>query len=140
MNRGPRIRTGGLRLSALFMVLLAAACAPAPALPPDPVGPDVVLDTYLRALLAGDCDTGRKVATQSFAKGNGELCGDTHVTRYRIDPGAARPSSDEIVFSTHLITSGTDDGSIESGEMMWFYSLTRQSDGSWRIAGGGSGP
>lgn len=140
MNGGLWSSTGALRLAALFSVLLSAACAPAVAPLPAPATPEVVLDAYLHTLLAGDCDEGRKLVTESFTKGNGELCGDTQVTRYRIDPGAARPSSDEIVFSTRLVTSGTHDRSIEPGEMMWFYSLTRQPDGYWRIVGGGSGP
>ena len=128
-----------LTLTALFTAHLLAACAPAVALPSEPAAPGVVLDTYLRALLAGDCDTGGKLATASFRKGNGELCGLTRVTAYRID-GSVQPSPNEVVFSSRLTTTGTDDHSIVPGEMIWFYSLQRQPDGSWRLAGGGSGP
>lgn len=110
------------------------------ALPPTSAGPEVVLDAYLRALRAGDCDTGRKLATATFVKGNGELCGATHVSAYQINPEPARPSPDETVFGTTLTTTGTADGSIQAGEITWFYSLGRQPDGSWRIVGGGSGP
>lgn len=125
---------------ALLLALSSAACAPAVALPLDSAGPEVILDTYLRALVAGDCDTGRKLATDTFRKGNGELCGGTRVTAYRIDPVPARPSPEEIVFSTNLTTSGSDDGSILPGELGWFYSLDHQPNGSWRVVGGGSGP
>lgn len=110
------------------------------ALPPISAGPEVVLDRYLGALVAGDCDTGRKLATETFRKGNGELCGATRVSAYRMEPVPARPSSEEVVFATNLTTTGSDDGSIEPGPLIWFYSLDRQPDGSWRIVGGGSGP
>lgn len=90
--------------------------------------------------MAGDCESGRKLATASFAKGNGELCGDTLVEGYHIEPDPARPSSDEAVFATTITTSGTGDGSVRPGTITWFYSLDRQPDGSWRIVGGGSGP
>jgi hypothetical protein len=128
-----------LRLAILLLALVVAACAQDVTEPLDSTDPDVVLDTYLRALLAGDCDTGGKLATESFSKGNGELCGLTRVTAYRID-GSVQPSPDEVVFSSRITTTGTDDHSIVPGEMIWFYSLHRQPDGSWRLAGGGSGP
>ncbi len=132
------MRVSGIGLA--ILVLTLAACQPAVAVPPDTTAPEVVLDTYLRALVAGDCDTGRKLAVATFRKGNGELCGSTRVSAYRIDPGTARPSPNEIVFSTRLTTTGSDDGSIEPGETLWFYSLDRQPSGPWRVSGGGSGP
>ena len=138
VGRVERVRAFGLGLA--MLVLALAACQPAVAVPPDSAGPEVVLDTYLRALVAGDCDTGRKLATATFGKGSGELCGATRVSAYRIDPGTARPSADEVVYSTILTTTGTDDGSVKPGETLWFYSLDRQPSGSWRIAGGGTGP
>ena len=139
MDRGLGNRGRVLRLSVLSLVLMLAACAPTAVLTPTSTDPGVVLDTYLRALLAGDCDTGGKLATESFRKGNGELCGLTRVMAYRID-GSVQPSPNEVVFSSRLTTTGTPDHSIVPGEMIWFYSLHRQPDGSWRLAGGGSGP
>lgn len=138
VGRVERVRALGLGLAILVLVL--TACHPAVAVPPDSAAPEVVLDTYLRALVAGDCDTGRKLATATFGKGSGELCGATRVSAYRIDAGPARPSADEVVYSTILTTTGSDDGSIEPGETMWFYSIDRQAIGAWRISGGGSGP
>jgi hypothetical protein len=129
-----------LGLGSLVLALALGACRPAVQLPPDSATPAVVLDAYLHALVAGDCNTGRQLATGSFGKGSGELCGDAHVTAYRIDGEPARPSADEVVFSTSLITDGSNDGSIQPGEIIWFYSLDRQSNGAWRIVGGGSGP
>ena len=130
----------------LLVVLAIAACSTtgsrsaAASLPPVSASPAVVLDSYLRALVVGDCDMGRKLAMGTFRKGNGELCGETRVTAYQVQSDPAHPSSDEVVFATTLTTTGTADHSIEAGRMVWFYSLDRQPDGSWRIVGGGSGP
>ena len=82
---------------------------------------------------------GPRLATSAFVKGNGELCGGTDVTAYRID-GNVQPSPDEVIFTTILTTTGDDGRSIPAGEMIWFYSLMRQPDGAWRLTGGGSGP
>lgn len=141
------LRRGGLLVLALLTVAATASCSAAPAapaassfsLPPASAGADVVLDAYLRALVVGDCPDGRKLTTATFVKGNGELCGDTHVSDYKINPEPAGDST-EKVFATTLTTSGTSDGSVGAGTMTWFYDLVQQPDGSWRIAGGGSGP
>ena len=138
------LRRGGLLVLALLTVLASASCSSAPtpsafSLPPASAGADVVLDAYLRALVAGDCATGRKLATATFVKGNGELCGDTRVSDYKINPEPGGGGT-ENVFSTAITTSGTSDGSVQAGTMTWFYQLDQQSDGSWRLAGGGSGP
>lgn len=143
--RKPSVSRGLVVLAALALAVVAA-CAPAApgasaaSLPTASAAPEVVLDAYLRALVAGDCDTGRKLVTTTFVKGNGELCGDTQVSAYRIQPEPARPSADEAVFATTLTTSGTADRAVQAGDIIWFYSLDRQPDGSWRIVGGGSGP
>jgi len=116
---------------------------PSPAaidLPPVSAPPDVVLDAYLQALLAGDCATAHTLVTATFIIGNGELCGALTVTAARIDPvGPARPSDHEVVFGTTLTTVGGD-ASMPDGEQTWFYDLQRQPDGAWRLTGGGSGP
>ena len=124
----------------ITMLLALVACTSTVAVPDDSAGPEVVLDAYLRALVAGDCETGRALATATFREGNGELCGAVDVTAFRVDGGPLRPSPDEAVFSTTLTTTGSDDGSIKPGETIRFYSLGRQPNGSWRIVGGGSGP
>jgi hypothetical protein len=133
-----RVRTFGV--GAAIVALALAACQPGVAVPPDSATPEVVLDAYLRALVAGDCAIGRKLAVPTFQKGNGELCGSTGVTGFRIEPPPARPSADEVVFFSVLRTTGSDDGSIQPGEIGWFYSLQRQPSGPWRITGGGTGP
>ena len=135
-----RGRRWGLVLASALVVLPVAACAPPVALPPATASPEVVLDAYLRALVAGDCDTERRLVTATFVKSNGELCSVTRVSAYRIEPSSAASSSNEVVFATVLTTTGSDDGTIRPGEVAWFYSLDRQPDGSWRLDGGGSGP
>ena len=141
--------SGRRRLPVLALLLTLAAttaCSPAASvlpgatLPPPAAAPEVVLDAYLGALVAGDCDAGRKLATTTFVYGSGELCGATRVSAYEINPVPARPNAAEVVFSTKVTTTGTADGSIHPGAMTWFYSLDKQPDGSWRLTGGGSGP
>jgi hypothetical protein len=106
-------------------------------LPPDSASPATVLDAYLTALTGNDCQTARALGTSSF--GNGELCGAVHVSTYSVDPTPAMPTDGEVIFATTLTTSG-DGASIAAGDVTWFYDLVRQSNGAWRIIGGGSGP
>ena len=94
---------------------------------------------YLVALKAGDCRSAHALATSSFARGNGELCGDLDVTAYTTPQGPATPNDHEVVYATTLTTKGGDE-TVPDGQHIWFYSLDRQPDGSWRLAGGGSGP
>jgi hypothetical protein len=138
------LRRGRLLVLALLTAVASASCSSAPtpqsfSLPPASAGAEVVLDAYLRALVAGDCADGRKLTTATFVKGNGELCGDTHVSDYKINPEPGGGGTEQV-FATTLATSGTSDGSIHAGTVTWFYQLDQQPDGSWRIAGGGSGP
>jgi len=127
-------------LGPTLVALALAACTRAVVLPPDSASPQVVLDTYLRALVAGDCDTGRKLAADGFEQGHGNLCGQTQVQAYGILGAPAQPSTNEVVFATSLITTGTGDSTVPSGRVTWFFSLDRQPNGPWRIVGGGSGP
>jgi hypothetical protein len=108
------------------------------ALPAKDAGPAEVLDLYLRALRTGDCKTARALAASTFSSGNGELCGRLRVKSYTPVGKPATPGN-EAIFSTNLITEGGD-ASMPDGLHTWFYSLTRQADGAWRLVGGGSGP
>lgn len=127
----------GLALAALVL----AGCVPAVALPSDSASPQVVLETYLRALAAGDCSTGGQLWAEGAAgRLRGDLCGLTQVRAYGITGDPAQPTTDELVFSTTLTTTGTSDGSVRAGRIAWFFTLRRQPNGVWRIAGGGSGP
>jgi hypothetical protein len=134
--------TARLAAPALFIALAIAACAPTVhvSLPPDATAREV-LDTYLAAIVRGDCATGRALATATFREGNGDLCGAVRVTHASVDADApTRPNDAETVFATTLTTGGSSDGTVPAGDITWFYVLDRQNDGSWRISGGGSGP
>lgn len=109
-------------------------------MPPDAAPPEVVVATYLRALVAGDCTAGKVLGTATFRIGNGELCGATSVSSFTIEGPAPDPNATEWVFATTLITTGTADGSVQPGSMTWFYDLKREPNGPWRLVGGGSGP
>lgn len=103
--------------------------------------PDVVLNAYLDALVLGDCSAGKALGSAHFIQvGGGELCGATKVKSFRIDGAAPSPFTDEVVYATTLVTTGSDDGSVQPGTLTWFYDLKRQTDGAWRLVGGGSGP
>ena len=108
------------------------------ALPSKGATPAEVLNAYLRALKAGDCKTAHALATSTFSVGNGELCGHLSVKSYTPLGKPATPGN-EVIFSTNLITEGGD-ASMPDGLHTWFYSLTKQADGAWRLVGGGSGP
>jgi hypothetical protein len=83
----------------------------------------------------------RAFVAPTFRIGNGELCGATHVTDFRIDePPAGSVDAGEVVFGTTLTTTGSGDGSVPPGTITWFYTLARSPDGGWRITGGGSSP
>ena len=98
-----------------------------------------MLDTYLRALVAGDCTTAHAAATPTFATDPSELCGEVRVSAFSVREDPASPSPNEVVFMTTLTTNGSSDGTIARGETDWFYGLEREG-GQWRLASGGSGP
>ena len=106
---------------------------------PTDAAPAAVLDTYLRALRSGDCESAHALATSTFTAGNGELCGHLTVKSYTPVRGPATPNDREVVFATNLVTQGGD-ASMPDGLHTWFYTLDRQADGPWRLVGGGSGP
>jgi hypothetical protein len=108
------------------------------ALPSKDATPAEVLDAYLRALKSGDCKTAHALTTSTFAS-NGELCGHLRVKSYTPVGKPATPGN-EAIFSTNLITEGGDASIMPDGLHTRFYSLTRQADGAWRVASGGSGP
>lgn len=128
----------------LVVLAIAAAGLTSCSSVADAFGPGVpakeVLVAYLGDLVRGDCAQGARLTTGTFGHGNGELCGATRVTKAVVVPGdPATPSGTEVVYATALTTSG-DGVSLAPGDMTWFYDLQEQPNGSWRIAGGGSGP
>ena len=141
MRSGSRSVFARANLALLLAVSFAGCGRSAFTAPPDSAGPEVVLRVYLDELLAGDCAATQTLAMSTFGPGNGELCGITSVSAYEIggEP-AAVPGGTEVVFGTSLTTTGTADGSLRAGRITWFYSLKRQANGAWRLAGGGTGP
>jgi hypothetical protein len=121
------------------MLIPACGGSPTISLPPDDAPPDVVLATYLQALRAGDCVTGRRLVVETFTLSNGDLCGSVRVIAYSINDEPARPSGDEVIFATTLTTAGGGE-LMPDGEHTWFYGLHRQPNGTWRLVGGGTGP
>ena len=106
---------------------------------PDPTSPGQVVEAYLAAFRVGDCDEGGRWTSESFP-GNGDLCGFVTIDDYTVN-GAATPTPDQQVFAVDLhVTKGSADGTVPDGNVTWFYQLNRQSDGTWKIIGGGSGP
>ena len=99
-----------------------------------------MLTTYLKALQAGDCDTAHALGAGTFVLGNGELCGDVDVKTVNVATDTVQTADGEMTFATQMVTNGSGDGSIPPGELTWFYSLKKQSSGSWRLVSGGSGP
>lgn len=107
--------------------------------PPAGASASVVLDTYLRALVAGDCATAHAAAASTFSADQGDLCGDVDVSAFSVREGPATPGPDEVIYATVLTTNGSSDGTIARGKTDWFYQLERQG-GEWRVASGGTGP
>lgn len=99
----------------------------------------MVLDSYLRALVAGDCATAHAAAAPDFANEPAELCGEVRVSAFSVRGNPATPGPNEVVYMTILTTNGSSDGTIARGEIDWFYGLERE-DGEWRLVSGGSGP
>ena len=144
MNHSRAGRAASLAVAAAVCVLVAACQGSAPAATastsPTPTDARGVLDVYLRALVAGDCPSGRTLwVAGAHTTGDGDLCGDVTVTVYRIGD-AATPTPTETVYATTLTTGDSRDGSVPPGQVAWFYTLDQQPDGRWLIHAGGSGP
>jgi len=130
------------------MILLAAAVglavigsqpaplpSPSPAavtIPPDSAPPAVVLDAYLRALQAGDCDTASQLTMPLvLGKDYVDLCGITRVTAFSVvDSIAVNPGT--VRLTATLTITGVPPG-ISAGKMFCLYLLQRQTTGAWRI-------
>jgi hypothetical protein len=138
------VRWGATVVAGSVAALAVASCggtssSTTVALPPAGASASLVLDTYLRALVAGDCRTAHALAMPTFTKGNGELCGDVKVSAFSAPTGPASPGKDTVEYASTLTTDGSRDGSVAPGETTWFYELQRHG-GQWRLVGGGSGP
>jgi hypothetical protein len=127
--------------ASVFALVACGGNSSSASVSPPPAGAPaaVVLDTYLRALVAGDCDATHALAASTFSVGNGELCGEVEVSAFSAPTGPARSGRHVVEYASDLTTAGSSDGSIAPGQTTWFYRLERQG-GEWRLASGGSGP
>jgi hypothetical protein len=125
---------------ACAIVVLLAGCGGSPVvLPPDSASPAVVLDAYLNALQAGNCDGARALATEDFADGTNAYCNGMRVTGFDVFSDPSQINEREVEFTLTLATSGGDE-TLPDGSHTWFFSLVRNPGGAWRVHGGGSGP
>ena len=143
MARQVETRRRSLTLALVSVGWLIAGCtASSPSIvrvsvPPDSAPALVVLQTYLRALVAGDGETAHALATSTFVLGNGELCGadGIRVTSWEI----LNPYSNDADFAVNLTIDGGNEV-IHPGNLTWFYEVVKTPDSAYRLAGGGSGP
>jgi hypothetical protein len=97
---------------------------------------DVVLDSYLQALVAGDCAVARAMEADQLA---GEC--NTSIRRYSFDhnrpftPSFA-PDTAQYVVSVTMSGGG---GGLD-GDYNLFYWLARQINGAWLVTSAGTGP
>ena len=111
-----------------------ATPSPRVTVPPDSVPPEVVLDAYLSALVAGDCDTaGQFVGSVVYNWGGDAFCGGiTRVTGFRVLGEPGRLGFNMLAFSVALTTTGTTRG-LPPGEVGSGVVLQQQSSGAWRV-------
>jgi hypothetical protein len=140
------MRIAGPRLSAMRLVpklafavlVLLVGCSRSPVvLPADSAPPAVVLNAYLTAIVAHDCDTARTLETKDYSSGHD--CGIWHMTAFGDPVGPETPRDGEAVFSTTVTTQGGEK-TLPDGHHTLFFNLIRQPGGAWRVAGGGTGP
>lgn len=107
------------------------------AVPPDSATAAEVLDAYLRAVQAGDCDTAEQLTDPlMFGPSMVDLCGVTGVTAFSVvgDPVVVDP--DRVRMNASLTITGTS--GISAGEISFTYFLQQQGSGAWRIVDGGA--
>jgi hypothetical protein len=124
---------------ALVLVALGITQSASPVVPPPSASARDVLVAYLNALDADNCGTARMLATDDYADTTTDLCSSGHLRGTGKHLGQVwtdRPG--EVEFMTALTFSGTDTGN--DGTFDWFYSLTQDRNGAWRVVGGGTGP
>jgi hypothetical protein len=94
-----------------------------------------VLNEYLGFVRQGDCPAAAGLYVGTY----GNLCGVLTLAEFTVGQAAA-VGDRELDVATTLTTSGSQDGTIPAGTVTWFFVLTKQPDGSWRITDAGSGP
>jgi hypothetical protein len=118
--------------------MVLAGCS-ATELPPANASAREVLDAYLVALRAGDCTAAHALSTEKMLNRNGDLCGRVEISKTRVEGNPVELDAGSLTYETTLTVTDADE-SMHDGENTWFYSLKREDDGAWRVAGGGTGP
>ena len=131
---------GGTRAPMRSLVLVAslagalAGCGHASvSMPPDSAAPDVVLETYLRAQVAGDCTTVRALTLETAVPCDGSI------KAYAFDHSRSFSLPDGSV-QFHVTLTVTIEFGMTAGEHGFYYYLARQPNGVWRVTSGGDGP
>ena len=128
-------RVRGLAGMALLTCMLVACGGHASiSIPPVTASSDVVLDSYLQALVAGDCVSAR-------AMESGQLAGecDTTIRKYAFaHDGGFSLSPGSAEYTVTLTTQGRA-GQFD-GDNTWFYYLAQEANGAWQVTSCGSGP
>lgn len=118
------------------LVVIGSRLLPATVtVPPDSATAAEVLDAYLRAVQAGDCDTAEQLTYPlMFGPSMVDLCGVTGVTAFSVvgDPVVVDP--DKVRMNANLTITGTS--AISAGEISFTYFLQQQGSGVWRIVDG----
>lgn len=92
------------------------------------------------AFRANDFATADKLTTKAFSTVNGDLCSTVSIDSYTHPTHPATTNGEMIYGITLHVVGRSKDGTIPAGDLQWFYTLQHQTDGSWRLIGGGTGP
>ena len=110
-----------------------SAVPSAPAVDATPVE---VLTAYLEAVEAGDCPAALVVALGGdIVPTTNALCSSSTVSAFEVDSSLTQPSSDSLIVGVTVTTTGGAFG-LPDGPNPWFFTLTRQASGAWRVSGG----
>jgi hypothetical protein len=135
-----------LALRHLVLVMALASCAGVSPTPPptaepvmpDDSGPREVLEVFLKSLVIHDCAVTRQLSTEAGFVEIGGFCQRIYVANFAIADGVT-VQPDALRFTTRLtINPGSD--VFPEGDQTVHFSLARQSNGAWRVIGGGAGP
>jgi hypothetical protein len=147
--RGPVQRSRGAaplaRLAFVAIALLLAALlgvaaigahpSPAVTVPPDSATSVVVLDAYLRALVARDCDVADQLVFPLFyGRWNDGLCrGEVRITGFKVtsSPITFGQPSKVTLGATLQFTGGTN--GIAAGEVHFVFELQQIPGEAWRL-------
>jgi hypothetical protein len=111
---------------------------PAPSAPPVDGSPLEILTAYLQAVEDRNCPAAMIVAAPTnIAPTTNALCSSSaRVTAFEVDPASSQPIDDTVVFSVTMTTTGGA-FNLPDGPNAWYFTLTKQPTGAWRVSEGG---